>query len=136
MKFKILLISSLVLLLISPSLANSEYFRTVQETAKIYRVEITIDNMRLVSDGEGGQAFYIDLKSNRNNFEMVMVVGYIAAGEAMKKTGVEPSSVYVTVDVPLGEGYRLMTMASIDTVKKLISEEIDMARFSRLVNYL
>ena len=136
MKFKIVSIIFLALLLATPSLANYDYFRLVQETAKIYRVEIPIDNMRLVADGKGGQAFHIDLKSNRNNFEMVMLVGYIAAGEAMKKTKVEPSSVYVTVDVPLGEGYRLMTTASMANVKKLLSEEVNMAQFSRLVTYL
>ena len=136
MKFQITSVFFFVGLLVSPSLANSEYFRIVQETAKIYRVEVTIDNMKLISDGQGGRTFHIDLKSNRNNFEMVMLVGYIASGEAMKHTGIEPSSIHVSIDVPLGEGYRLMTMSTSADVKRLLSEEVNMAQFSRLVKYL
>lgn len=135
MRSRILCISSLVIFLVTPTLGNVKYFRMVQETAKIYRVEVSPDKMKLVSDGNGGQTFYIDLKSNRNNFEMVMVVGYIAAGEAMK-TGVEPSEIYVSVDVPIGGGYRLVTMATKQDVRKLLDGEINMYQFSRLVNYI
>lgn len=125
----------LVVLLVSPSLASSKYLRAVQEAAKIYRVEVSTDDMRFTSDGKGGHDFHIDLRSNRNNFEMVMLVGYIAAGEATK-TGVEPSQIYVTVDVPLGDGYRIMTVAKIEDVKKLLAGDINMPQFARIVTYL
>ena len=125
----------LLVILISPLLANYPYFRAVQKTAKAYRVEASVEQMKLVPDDQGGQSFHITLKSNRNNFELVMLVGYIAAGEAMG-TGVEPSEIYVTVDVPLGEGFRLLTMAKTDDVKKLLSGEINTAQFARIITYI
>ena len=64
-----------------------------------------------------------------------MLVGYIAAGEAMK-TGVEPSRIHVSVDVPLGEGYRLLTMATKQDVQKLIGGEVNTAQFARLIEYI
>ncbi|MFQ6676364.1 MAG: hypothetical protein ACE5LH_08500 [Fidelibacterota bacterium] len=119
----------------SPLLGNTKYFQAVQRTAKAYRVDVSIDQMKMVPDTGGNEAFYINLKSNRNNFEMVMLVGYIAAGEAMK-TGVEPSVIYVTVEVPLGEGIRLVTTATREDVKRLISGDINTAQFSRLITYI
>ncbi|MFQ6616608.1 MAG: hypothetical protein ACE5HZ_07585 [Fidelibacterota bacterium] len=89
----------------------------------------------MLPDSEGNQTFFITLKSNRNNFEMVMLVGYIAAGEAMK-TGVEPEAVFVSVDVPMGEGMRLATTTTRENVKKLLSGEINTAQFSRLITYI
>ncbi|MEE9167579.1 MAG: hypothetical protein V3U24_09015 [Candidatus Neomarinimicrobiota bacterium] len=107
----------------------------VRQTARVYRVAVMMDQMNFVADGKGGQTFHIDLKSNRNNFEMVLLVGYIAAGEAMK-TGVKPSEIHVTVEVPLGEGYRLMTRAKIDDVERLLDGEVNAAQFARLIEYL
>lgn len=120
---------------LSPLLGNQDYFRSVQQTAKAYRVTVSSDQMKMVPDQDGSQSFHISLKSNRNNFEMVMLVGYIAAGEAMK-TGVQPSAIFVSVDVPLGEGIRLVTMATRENVMKLLSGEINTAQFSRLVTYI
>lgn len=120
---------------LSPLSANTDFFRAVQRTAKAYRVNVTLDQMRMLPDSEGNQTFFITLKSNRNNFEMVMLVGYIAAGEAMK-TGVEPEAVFVSVDVPMGEGMRLATTTTRENVKKLLSGEINTAQFSRLITYI
>lgn len=105
------------------------------KTAKTYRVEASQNDMKVVSNEEGKPAFYIALKSNRNNFEMVMLVGFISAGEAMK-TGFEPEDVFVTVDVPLGDGLRLVTTAEKKDVKELLSGKINTAQFVRRVKYL
>ena len=64
-----------------------------------------------------------------------MLVGYIAAGQAMK-SGFNPTAYFVTVDVPLGEGFRLVTTASKDDLKKLLLGEINTAQFVRKVKYI
>ena len=122
-------------LLISQTLfANQKYFNEVKKVAKSYRIETSFENMKVVKDEKGKDVFYITLASNRNNFEMVMLVGYIAAGQAMK-SGFEPSSVFVTVDVPLGEGFRLLTTATTEDLKQLLSGKITTKTFVRRVNY-
>ena len=115
--------------------ANTKYFQRVAKTARTYRVETSQADMKVIADEKGNPAFYIALKSNRNNFEMVMLVGFIAAGEAMK-TGFEPEHVFVTIDVPLGDGLRLVTTAEKKDVKELLSGKINTAQFVRRVNYL
>ena len=115
--------------------ANPKYFNQVKKAAKAYRVEASLDKMKIVPDSNGKETFHITLSSNRNNFEMVMLVGYIATGQAMK-SGFEPTAIYVTIDVPLGEGFRLVTTATSDDLKQLLSGKINTAQFVRKVKYI
>ena len=64
-----------------------------------------------------------------------MIEGYIAAGQAMK-TGYEPETFFVSVDVPLGEGFRLVTTAAKVDLQQLLSGKINTAQFVRKVKYL
>ena len=114
---------------------NQKYFNQVQKAAKAYRVKVSADKMKIVPDENGKDSFYITLASNRNNFEMVMLVGYIAAGQAMK-TGFGPETFFVSVDVPLGEGFRLVTTATKEDLQQLLSGKINTAQFIRKVKYL
>ena len=132
---KTIVLTAVFLLASQALFANQKYFKEVKNTAKKYRVETSFENMKIVKDEKGKDAFYITIASNRNNFEMVMLVGYIAAGQAMK-SGFEPSSVFVTVDVPLGEGLRLLTTADIADLKQLLSGKIDTVKFVRKVKYI
>ena len=83
---------------------------------------------------KGKDSFYITLASNRNNFEMILLVGYIAAGQAMK-TGFEPETFFVSVDVPLGEGFRLVTSTTKEDLQQLLSGKINTAQFVKLVEF-
>ncbi len=132
---KLTLLIGISLLFVSTVFANPKYFQQIKKVAKAYRVEASIDKMKIVPDSNGNETFHITLSSNRNNFEMVMLVGYIAAGQAMK-SGFDPTAFFVTVDVPLGEGFRLVTTASKDDLKKLLSGEINTAQFVRKVKYI
>lgn len=132
---KRILIFFITVLLATPVFANFKYFKLVQLSAEIYRVECKVDQMKLVDADEDKQAFYINLKSNRNNFEMVMLVGFIAAGEAMK-IGIEPDVFFVRVQIPLGEGFELLATASKEDLKRLMSGEINTAQFARIIQYL
>ena len=114
---------------------SNKYFNEVKKVAKSYRIETSFENMKIVKDENGKDVFYITISSNRNNFEMVMLVGYIAAGQAMK-SGFQPSSVFVTVDVPLGEGFRLLTTATTEDLKQLLSGKITTKNFVRRVKYI
>ena len=114
---------------------NQKYFNQVKNAAKAYRVQVSVDKMKIVPDEKGKDSFYITLASNRNNFEMIMLVGYIAAGQAMK-TGFEPETFFISVDVPLGEGFRLVTTATKGDLKQLLLGQINTAQFVRKVKYL
>lgn len=132
---KRILIFFVIVLLATPVFANFKYFKMVQRSAEVYRVECAVDQMKLVGADEGKKAFYLILKSNRNNFEMVMLVGFIAAGEAMK-VGIEPDVFFVRVQIPLGEGFELLATASKEDLKRLMSGDINTAQFARIIQYL
>ena len=132
---KTILLAAVFLFVSQGLFADQKYFNEVKKTAKSYRVETSFENMKIVKDENGKDVFYITLSSNRNNFEMVMLVGYIAAGQAMK-SGFQPSSVFVTVDVPLGEGFRLLTTATTEDLKQLLSGKITTKNFVRRVKYI
>ena len=132
---KTILLAAVFLFVSQGLFADQKYFNEVKKTAKSYRVETSFENMKIVKDENGKDVFYITLSSNRNNFEMVMLVGYIAAGQAMK-SGFQPISVFVTVDVPLGEGFRLLTTATTEDLKQLLSGKITTKNFVRRVKYI
>ena len=132
---KTILLTAVFLFASQGLFADQKYFSEVKKVAKSYRVETSFENMKIVKDEKGKDVFYITLSSNRNNFEMVMLVGYIAAGQAMK-SGFQPSSVFVTVDVPLGEGFRLLTTATTEDLQQLLSGKITTKNFVRRVKYI
>ena len=90
--------------------ANYAFYRKVTSTCQSYRVEVAADNMDL--DLENND-FSINLNSRRNNFEMVMLIGFASAGQAiihqkhLQQTinnyeAIVPDKVNVVVTVPMG----------------------------------
>ena len=90
--------------------ANYAFYRKVTSTCKSHRLEVTTDDM--VLDLENNN-FSINLESRRNNFEMVMLIGFASAGQAiihqkhLQQTinnyeAIVPEKVNVVVTVPMG----------------------------------
>ena len=107
----------------------------MQKTAKNYRVEINSNQIKSVISNNGSVSLNIELTSNRNNFEMVMLVGYISAGSAFK-SGMKFNDVIVTVNVPLGDGFKLVTKSKIAELKQLMDGKINTSQFVRKIEYL
>ena len=90
--------------------ANYAFYRQVTSTCKSYRVEVSSGEMLLSADNNN---FAINLSSRRNNFELIMLVGFAAAGKAIihqkhlqgtisNYNPVIPDQVNVVVTVPMG----------------------------------
>jgi len=115
--------------------ASQKYLAQIQKTAKNYRVELKSNEIKSVVSNSGLVTLNIDLQSNRNNFEMVMLVGYISAGTAFK-SGMKLNDVIVTVNVPLGDGFKLVTKSNITELKQLMDGKINTSQFVRKIEYL
>jgi len=115
--------------------ASQKYFSQIQKTAKNYSVEINYNQIKSIVSNNGSVSLNIELTSNRNNFEMVMLVGYISAGTALK-SGMKFNDVIVTVNVPLGDGFKLVTKSKITELKQLIDGKINTSQFVRKIEYL
>ncbi len=127
-----LLVMSWCLVLITPLRADLTFFSIVQQVCKSYRVPVTMDQMDL---GSEDTTFTLALQSRRNNFEEVMLVVYIASGQAIKRTGLEIKTIHITITIPNADNMLLMTTADISLVEQLRQGEIKSSEFIRQLDW-
>ena len=146
MKIKKILSLSIVIIMSTQFVfANYAFYRKVSNTCKFYRVSIDEKKMSLIKNKDGSYNFSIEMESLRNNFEMVMLVGFISVGQAMshqesfakKKPGysaIIPGDTEVTVTVPVSRQNTIITAkATADQIRQLSDGKVDTAAFMRLI---
>ncbi|MBC8345162.1 MAG: hypothetical protein ISR82_08670 [Candidatus Marinimicrobia bacterium] len=141
------ILSVLVILIMGSQFvfANYAFYRKVSSTCKFYRVTVDENKMSLTKNKDGSYSFSIEMKSLRNNFEMVMLVGFISVGQAMnhqekfakKKSGytaIIPAETDVTVTIPVSRQNTIITAkATAGQIRQLTDGKIDSAGFMRLI---
>jgi hypothetical protein len=122
--------------------ANYAFYRRVTSTCKSYHVEVSSGEMSLSADNKN---FAINLISRRNNFEMIMLVGFAAAGKAIihqkhlqgtisNYNPVIPGQVNVVVTVPMGRDKTIFSAeANALLVQELADGSLDSADFMRKI---
>ena len=146
MKIKKILSLAIVIIMSTQFVfANYAFYRKVSNTCKFYRVSIDEKKMSLIKNKDGSYNFSIEMESLRNNFEMVMLVGFISVGQAMshqesfakKKPGysaIIPGDTEVTVTVPVSRQNTIITAkATPDQIRQLSDGKVDTAAFMRLI---
>ena len=146
MKIKKILSLAIVIIMSTQFVfANYAFYRKVSNTCKFYRVSIDEKKMSLIKNKDGSYNFSIEMESLRNNFEMVMLVGFISVGQAMshqesfdkKKPGysaIIPGDTEVTVTVPVSRQNTIITAkATADQIRQLSDGKVDTAAFMRLI---
>jgi hypothetical protein len=108
MQSKRILFVALFALLLSTDglLANYAFKKKVKSVCQSYRVTVKSSQFSL-----GEDEFSIELESGRNNFEMFMLVGFAAAGQAIEHqiqlglaNAYTPENVRISVLVPIPKG--------------------------------
>ena len=122
--------------------ANYAFYRKVTNTCKSYRIEVKADDMDLNLENND---FSINLISRRNNFEMIMLIGFASAGQAiihqrhLQETinnyeAIVPDKVNVVVTVPMGRNNTIFSAeASSVMVQELADGTVDTADFMRKI---
>ena len=91
----------------------------------------------------GSNLFSLTLESNRNNFEMVMLVGFASAGEAVShqnslglSNAYVPKEISVRVNVPASKGETMVFEAtcSSDIAIDLASGTLDSSEFMQKID--
>jgi hypothetical protein len=125
--------------------ANYAFYKQVTNTCKSYRIEAQDGEIYFGKDEKTKDKFYLTVNSNRNNFEMAMIVGFVSVGQAVRhqrsmvqkkiiEKSVEPKTVHVTVNVPVTRDNMVITAsATSDQVVQLADGKIDSAEFMRLI---
>ena len=122
--------------------ANYAFYRKVTNTCKSYRIEVKADDMDLNLENND---FSINLISRRNNYEMIILIGFASAGQAiihqrhLQETinnyeAIVPDKVNVVVTVPVGRNNTIFSAeASSAMVQKLADGTVDTADFMRKI---
>ena len=127
----------LILLGANSIYANYAFKKKVQSVCKSYRISIDVSTFAF-DDG----VFSMALESGRNNFEMFMIVGFAASGQAVshqKDMGLAnaytPENIQVTVNVPSSKN-EVNTFVAICSSKiaiRLANGEIDSSEFMQKI---
>ena len=109
--------------------ANMNFFVNVMRNLQHYRVSGELVSMDLEGTGTGNLTFNLTLPSRRNNTEEVIMLGYLSAGYAIKRTGLKVRTINVTAVIPSADNQMIMTTANAALLARVISEEISPHRF-------
>ncbi|MEE9466024.1 MAG: hypothetical protein V3W14_10680 [Candidatus Neomarinimicrobiota bacterium] len=115
--------------------ANMRFFSIVQQVCNSYQVTAGLDQMKLDDLETGNATFHLLLQSSRNTIEQVMVVGYIASGQAVARTGLGVKMIKVTVAIPNADNLLVMTEADVVMVEQLRLGKMKASEFMRKLSW-
>ena len=138
-KAKLMIYSLIVLLYLSlfsnSAFANYKFFYTVKSVCKVYQIKVDMNDMHLEQSYDSKLFFDLKLQSGRNNFDTVLMVGFIAAGKALENN---PEMQLEGVNISLsfsGHGNGLIiASAGANDIVRLVRGDITAAEFKK--NYL
>ncbi len=119
----------------SPVLANMRFYTIVQQVCRSYRVPVALDQMTLDGAETESAQFHLVLQSRRNNFEEVMLVGYIATGQAIARSGVPVKTIMITITIPKADNMMLTTSANVDLLEQFRLGNLKSSEFMRQLQW-
>ncbi len=127
---------ALCLILVTMARANIYFFTNIMRNLQHYRVSGELINMNLEGSGTGHLTFHLTLPSRRNNYEEVIMLGYLSTGYAIKRTGLKVETIYVTAVMPSADNQMIATKADAALLAQVISEEIDPHKFLGKIEWI
>ena len=118
--------------------ANYAFKKKIKSVCSSYRVSVNASAMDFDSD-----LFSLTLESNRNNFEMVMLVGFASAGQAVShqnslglSNAYVPKEISIRVNVPASKGETMVFEAkcSSDDAIQLAAGTLDSSEFMQKID--
>jgi len=137
-KRSIAFICCLSILAIDCTFANYAFKKKIKTVCSSYRVSVDASAMDF-----GNNLFSLTLESNRNNFEMVMLVGFASAGQAVShqnslglSNAYAPKEISVRVNVPASKGETMVFEAtcSSDIAIELAAGTLDSSEFMQKID--
>ena len=128
----------ILLLMVNSVHANYAFKKKIKSVCSSYRVSVNTSSMDLDTD-----LFSLMLESNRNNFEMVLLVGFASAGQAVshqKSLGLSnsyiPNEIMVKVNVPASKGETMIfeAVCSSEMAMQLAAGTLDSSDFMQKIN--
>ena len=124
-----LLILGWLLIWPSATQANMRFYTIVQQICSTYNISVSQDQMQLVELESDSASFHLVRQSRRNNLEQVTAVGYIAAGQAISRTGLDIKTIRITIVIPNADYLRVLTEADVTLVDAMRLGKIKPSEF-------
>jgi hypothetical protein len=118
--------------------ANYAFKKKIKSVCSSYRVSVDASAMDF-----GDNLFSLSLESNRNNFEMVMLIGFASAGQAVShqnslglSNAYTPKKIIVRVNVPASKGETMVFEATCtsDIAIELAAGTLDSSEFMQKID--
>lgn len=125
--------------------ANYAFYRQVTVTCKHYHITVKAGDMYFSGLGENKPVFHLNLNSRRNNFEAVLIAGFVSAGRAIQHQhqlaekrpdyrALIPDQVEVVVTIPLSRDNAIISArATADQIGLLTEGKINTTEFMRRI---
>ena len=132
------ILTCLTLLVFNYASANYAFKKKIKSVCSSYRVSVNASSMDFDSN-----LFSLTLESNRNNFEMVMLVGFASAGQAVShqnslglSNAYVPQEISIRVNVPSSKGETMVFEAncSSDDAIQLAAGTLDSSEFMQKID--
>ena len=120
------------------SFGNYAFKKKIKTVCSSYRVSVDASSMDFDNN-----LFSLTLESNRNNFEMVMLVGFASAGQAVShqnslglSNAYVPKEISIRVNVPASKGETMVFEAkcSSDDAIQLAAGTLDSSEFMQKID--
>ena len=137
-KKTVIFLCCLSILALNNTFANYAFKKKIKSVCSSYRVSVDASSMDF-----GNDLFFLTLESNRNNFEMVMLVGFASAGQAVShqnslglSNAYVPKEISIRVNVPASKGETMVFEAtcSSDIAIELASGTLDSSEFMQKID--
>ncbi len=137
-KKTVIFLCCLSILALNNTFANYAFKKKIKSVCSSYRVSVDASSMDF-----GNDLFSLTLESNRNNFEMVMLVGFASAGQAVShqnslglSNAYVPKEISIRVNVPASKGETMVFEAtcSSDIAIELASGTLDASEFMQKID--
>ena len=131
-------ISCIFILVFNYSFGNYAFKKKIKTVCSSYRVSVDASSMDFDNN-----LFSLTLESNRNNFEMVMLVGFASAGQAVShqnslglSNAYVPKEISIRVNVPASKGETMVFEAkcSSDDAIQLAAGTLDSSEFMQKID--
>lgn len=133
--YHVLAVLSLLCLLSRPSWANPKLFNSIRQICAAYQIEVNSSDMSLGQRSDGRQELTILINSSRNNFDRAMLIGFYAAGKAIKYFQLNIDVVTIVVNTEYKTDTNIYASSELDKVMSFVDGALPSGEFLRKLKF-
>lgn len=126
---------TLILTFSTSGWADNRLFSSIQQICAAYQVNITYNDLNLVTHSDSTKELIINVQSGRNNFDRIMLIAFYAAGKAMKYHQESVDKVTIVVSMEYKGNSSIFASATMDEITKYVGGSYSSSDFVRKIKF-